>query len=188
MGSHCTQGDDYVYTLDSKVAGDTTLEVKLLRGRNLHCFHEPGNTGFAVRVQVNGCDFVSNFMSGMSPVWDAQPFTFCVREDPWPLKIDVVLVGRGTSSQPEKECTMAVGELVLKSRTDLGEAFSKKVWVDLSAYTAPEDDEDDDGEQSMAHNERFMRTPSMRSGDRLSSVYLCISYQALDFEGCSPNT
>ena len=178
--SCCTQADDFVYTLDSKLAGDTTLEVKVLRARNLGPFGRPGVEGYACNIEVAGGLLSTPVMSGTSPIWDCPPFTFCVHEDPWPLTVSCSIMGHGRRLEGGKDTPnkikVGVGELVVSDEKDLGDTYTKKVWVDLEHYRAPKQqdaDEDDEIEWKRSSSDV----------DRRPAVYLQLSYTFPEWEG-----
>ena len=87
---------------------------------------------------------------GTSPVWDSTPFTFCVRENPWPLSIKAVLVGKsggwavdGKDSQGKdaKELRLGQAQVVLHDELDLGSTYSQKMWLPLIACVTSQADE-----------------------------------------------
>ena len=83
-------------------------------------------------------------------MWDSTPFTFCVRENPWPLSIKAVLVGKsggwavdGKDSQGKdaKELRLGQGQVVLHDELDLGSTYSQKMWLPLIACATSQADE-----------------------------------------------
>jgi len=169
-----------VYTLDSKLAGDTTLEVKVLRARNLAPFGKPGVEGYACNVEVEGGSLNTPVLSGTSPVWECPPFTFCVHEDPWPVTIHCSIISHGRKIEGGKDAPtklkVGVGELVLHGEQDLGSERSCRKWVNLHHYRPPrltDDQEEDEDEWKKAELD----------SERMPAVYLLISYSASNWEG-----
>ena len=141
------QSDDFVYTLDSKLVGDTILEISVLRGRNFSILSRPGVEARACKVQTHSkvqtqaASFVTPAVSGAAPVWDCGPFCICLREDSWPVQISLSVLGQGAKLHQGKELMQAVGQLVLSDRSELGEGQSEKFWVQLDPHQTADDEE-----------------------------------------------
>lgn len=121
------QADDFVYTLDSKIDGQTTLEIRVIRGRNLRCFVGHSKVdAFSCKIEVCGSSLTTSSVSGSSPVWEGGPFIFCIHEDPWPLEIGVRLLGVNRSQ--DKQLNLAMGHMLLQNPDDVKSADSSTMW------------------------------------------------------------
>ena len=136
------QSDDFVYTLDSKMVGDTILEVSVLRGRSFDILSRPGVEERICKVQTHTASFMTRAISGLAPVWDSSPFRFCLRENSWPVHLSLSVWAQGEKLHHHgTELMQGSGQLVLSDDSQLAEGQSARFWVPLDVHLTADDEE-----------------------------------------------
>jgi hypothetical protein len=160
--------NDFLYTLDSKMAGDSVMEVCVLRGRNFGSFtSRPG--GWACKVQAAESGFITPAVAGSTPVWDCIPFCFCLHKNAWPLQLNFTVLAKFENKHGKREQTAGSGQLVLSHPSDLGERFADKFWVELDVLQNALD-EDDEASEDQQQNKGLTRT------DHKPAIHVLVTY------------
>jgi hypothetical protein len=163
--------NDFLYTLDSKMAGDSVMEVCVLRGRNFGSFtSRPG--GWACKVQAAESGFITPAAAGSTPVWDCIPFCLCLHKNAWPLQLNFTVLAKFENKHGKREQTAGSGQLVLSHPSELGERFADKFWVELEVLQTALDEDDEACENSVDQQQN----KSLTKTDHKPAIHVLITY------------
>lgn len=174
--------NDFLYTLDSKMSGDSVMEVCVLRGRNFGSFTSHPN-GWACKVQATESCFITPAAAGSTPIWNRIPLCFCLHKNSWPLQVNFTVLAKFENKHGKREAIAGSGQLSLSHPSELGESFSDKIWVELEIVqpTPDEDDEAFEHPKDQQQNKGLTRTSNQigsvsEADNGKPAIYVMVTY------------